>query len=111
MKLNAVNCGTAEIRGYAVDSYSCQINQPSKTLPSAITKQHHLRCLYTCQVRNFRYTTKPETKFCSDQSVTEDEESVMLQCFIHIVFYLYVILKNRLMQNRHKMSRLLPSTC
>jgi len=60
MKLNAVNCGTSEIREYAVDSYSCQINQPSKTLPSAITKQHHLRCLYTCQLRNFRYTTETE---------------------------------------------------
>jgi len=60
MKLNAVNCGTSEIRGYAVDSYNCQITQPNKTLPSTITKQHHLRCLYTCQVHNFRYTTKSE---------------------------------------------------
>jgi hypothetical protein len=52
---------------------------------------------------------KTETKFWDDQSVTKEEESVTLRCFTPVVFYSNVILKNRLMQNRHKMSRLLPS--
>jgi hypothetical protein len=70
MELNAVNCGTSEIREYAVNIYNCQINQPSQTLPSAITKQHHSNCPYT-------YTKlKTETKFWSDRLATEEEETV-----------------------------------
>jgi hypothetical protein len=73
MKLNAVKCETSEIREYAVDSYSCQINQPTKTLPSAITKQHHLSVFtfVSCITSDTQLKLKTETKFWVDQSQTE----------------------------------------
>ena len=84
-----------------IDSYNCQINQAKQTLPSAVTKQHHFRCLYTvrCTTSDRQTKLKTETKFWDDQSVTEEEEIVTLKRFIPVVFYLNAIRKNMLKQH------------